>query len=136
MLLDNKKLFNTILHAKVINSQLEIEYVLSCLGVDSFQTLHKPLQAINRKYHENRNHHENRDDREDRDYHKDKDEYKDRGVMPSSIGPLILQFTQLEESNFKNQFFVARSSFQVIHLFHVLYYAKWNIFLLCCNCMY
>lgn len=32
-----------------------------------------------------------------------------------SIGPLILQSSQLEDSNFKDQFFVTRSSFQVNH---------------------
>lgn len=30
-----------------------------------------------------------------------------------SVGPLTLQSTQLEDSDFKNQFFLSRSSFQV-----------------------
>lgn len=150
MFLDKKKLLNTILHSKVINTQLEVELVLSCLGVDSGQTLPKSLQAINRKDCEDRDDHKNRDDHKDRDNHKNRDDHEDRDdhknthdqkykddknkndqiyrvdhkvkeVMPSSIGPLILQFTQLEESNFKNQFFITRSSFQVIYLFYVKY---------------
>lgn len=135
MFLDKKKLLNTILHSKVINTQLEVELVLSCLGVDSGQTLPKSLRAINKKDHEDRDDHKNRNDHENRDDHKNTHDqkYKDnknkndqihrvdhkvKEVMPSSIGPLILQFTQLEESNFKNQFFITRSSFQVIYLLY------------------
>jgi len=125
MFLDNKKLLNTILHSKVINTQLEVEVVLSCLGVNSCQTPSKPLQAINTKDHKNRNDHKDRDDHKNANDLKHEDDYKDRvdpkdkEMMSSSIGPLILQFTQLEESNFKNQFFVTRSSFQVIYQFHI-----------------
>ncbi|XP_060849131.1 uncharacterized protein LOC132928463 [Rhopalosiphum padi] len=117
---NNKKLLNTILHSKVINTQLEVEVVLSCLGVNSCQTPSKPLQAINTKDHKNRNDHKDRDDHKNANDLKHEDDYKDRvdpkdkEMMSSSIGPLILQFTQLEESNFKNQFFVTRSSFQIV----------------------
>jgi len=143
MFLDKKKLLNTILHSKVINTQLEIELVLSCLGVDSGQTLPKSLRAINKKDHKDRDDHKNRDDHEDRDDQKYKDDknkndqiyrvdHKVKEVMPSSIGPLILQFTQLEESNFKNQFFITRSSFQVMYLFYV----KYNTYLLFLSKLY
>jgi len=84
------------------------------MGVDSCQSPPKHLEAINR------NNHEDKDDQEDTDEHKDKE-------VPSPIVPLILQYTQLEESNFKTNFFITRSSFQVIYLF----YLKWNIFSLC-----
>lgn len=114
MFLDSKKLLNTILHSKVINSQLEVEFVLSCMGVDSCQSPPKHLEAINR------NDHKDKDDQENTDEHKDKE-------VPSPIFPVILQYTQLEESNFKANFFITRSSFQVIYLF----YLKWNILSLC-----
>lgn len=39
------------------------------------------------------------------------DDKKSNAAM--SVGPLHLQSSQLEESNFKDQFFVTRSSFQV-----------------------
>jgi len=110
MFIDNKKLLNTILHSKVINSQLEVEFVLSCM--DSCQSSSQPLEAINRKYHRNRNNQEDEDDQKDTDGHEDKE-----GSSP--IVPKILQYTQLEESNFKTHFFITRSSFQVIYLFHV-----------------
>lgn len=130
--LDKKKLLNTILHSKVINTQLEVELVLSFLGIDSGQTLPKSLQAINRKDHEDRDDHKDKDNHKnthDQKYKDDKNKndqiykvnHKVKEVMPSSIGPLILQFTQLEESNFKNQFFITRSSFQVIYLVYVQY---------------
>jgi len=109
MILDSKKLLNTILHSKVINSQLEVEFVLSCMGVDSCQSSSKSLEAINRKDRKNRNNLE--------DDQKDTDEYEDE--EESSSIPMILQYTQLEESNFKTHFFITRSSFQVIYLFHV-----------------
>ncbi|XP_025191497.1 uncharacterized protein LOC112591790 isoform X1 [Melanaphis sacchari] len=123
---NNKRLLNTILHSKVINTQLEIEFALSCMEVDDCKTLHKPLQAINRKVHKNIDDHEDRDDwkyiddyenRKDQKYRDDCEnrvDHKVNKIMSSSIGPLILQFSQLEESNFKNQFFVTRSSFQII----------------------
>jgi len=111
MFLDNKKLLNTILHSKVINSQLEVEFVLSCMGVDSCQSPSKLLEATNRKDHRNKNDHEDKDDQKDADRHEDNE--------GSSPVPKILQFTQLEESNFKTHFFITRSSFQVIYLFHV-----------------
>lgn len=100
MILDSKKLLNTILHSKVINSQLEVEFILSGMGADSCQSPPKPLEAINRKDNKNRNNHEDKE-------------------VPSPIVPMILQYTQLEESNFKTHFFITRSSFQVIYLFHV-----------------
>jgi len=112
MFLDNKKLLNTILHTKVINSQLEVEFVLSCMGIDSSQSPSKPLEDINRKDPRNRNDHEDKDDQNNTDGHEDKE-----GSSP--IVPKILQYTQLEESNFKTHFFITRSSFQVIFIFHV-----------------
>lgn len=112
MFLDTHKLFSTILHSKAINTQLEDQLFLSALEVDSCQTSPKPFQANNRKSHIN----ENIGDQNDRDEQEHSDEYKNIEVH-SSIGPMILQFTLLEDTNFKDQFFVTRSSFQVIIYF-------------------
>jgi len=79
---------------------------------NSCQSPSKPLEAINRNYHSNRNDHEDKDDQNDTDEHEDKE-----GSSP--IVSKILQYTQLEESNFKSHFFITRSSFEVYHLFHV-----------------
>ncbi|CAI6351419.1 unnamed protein product [Macrosiphum euphorbiae] len=103
--LDNKKLLNKILHSEVINSQLEVEFVLSCMG-DSCQSPSKPLEAININDHSNRNDNEDKDDQNDTDEHEDKED-------SSPIASKILQYTQLEESNFKSHFFITRSSFQI-----------------------
>lgn len=77
-----------LLHAKVLNTQLEGDFGLTCLGMHNGEIQYKPLH--------------------------DDDEDNDKSSLPAmSISPLILQSSQLEDSNFKDQFFVTRSSFQV-----------------------
>jgi len=134
MFLDNKKLLNAILHSKVINTQLEVEFILSCMEDDSCQSPPKPLETNNKKKDTDK--HKDTNELKDTDEHKDTDEPKDTNEqkeineqkdtnehkdkkVSSPILPLILQYTQLEESNFKSQFFITRGSFQVIYLFHI-----------------
>ncbi|XP_015380201.1 PREDICTED: uncharacterized protein LOC107173951 isoform X2 [Diuraphis noxia] len=105
--LDSKKLLNTILHSKIINSRLEVEFMLSCTEDDRCQSPPKLLEANNGKNHKDTNEHK------DTGEHKDTDQHRDKKVS-SPILPLILQYTQLEESNFKTQFFITRGSFQIV----------------------
>jgi len=79
-----------LLHAKVLNTQFEGDFSLACLGVDDDKVRCKSLR--------------------------NGDENNDKNNM--SISPLILQFSHLEDSNFKDQFFVTRSSFQVNHIIY------------------
>lgn len=76
--------------AKEVNARLDVNFGLACLGGedDQNQTLQNVPQTEN----------------------KNDDKNNSTAV---SIGPLYLQTSQLEESNFKEQFFVTRSSFQV-----------------------
>lgn len=88
--LDTVKLLNTVLQAKTINIQFEVDLALACSSVNDTQTSFKCLQAENKK-----------------------NERPDSALM--SIDSLLLQSTHLEDSNFKNQFFVTKCSFQVNH---------------------
>jgi len=79
---------NTIFEAEVINTQFEENLALTCMDYIDNQTPQKSVQSEDKK-----------------------DDYNDVELI--SLSPLILQPTVLEDSNFKNQFFITRSSFQV-----------------------
>ncbi|VVC33975.1 Hypothetical protein CINCED_3A024185 [Cinara cedri] len=83
------KLLNTILHDEIINTQFEFDVTLTCLGLNN-PNKDKPLEIKNRN---------------------DKDNNTDVAL---SLDPVALQSSLLEESNFKDQFFITRSSFQII----------------------
>lgn len=83
-------MLNTVLQAKTINIQFEVGLALACSSVNNTQTSSMCLQAEDKK-----------------------NERPDSALM--SIDSLLLQSTHLEDSNFKNQFFVTKCSFQVNH---------------------
>jgi len=81
--IDTSKLLNTVLKYKIINTQFEVDLKLACIDADDSESLPNYLTQEDKK----------------------------KQGMP--IDSLILQSTHLEDSNFKNQFFVTRCSFQV-----------------------
>lgn len=94
-------MLNTVLQAKKINIQFEVDLALACSSVNNTQTSSKCLQAediIN--------------------------ERPDSALM--SIDSLLLQSTHLEDSNFKNQFFVTKCSFQVNYCQQLLINSVFN----------
>lgn len=87
-MLGTTKLLNTILHAKIINTQFEVGITLACLGLNNAS--HEKDKSLEDSYININN----------------------PDFLLSSIS-VDLQSSLLEESNFKNQFFITRSSFQV-----------------------
>lgn len=78
------------MHAQEANTRLEVNFGLTCLGGKDDQSNTLPNSLQTGKENDDKN--------------------KSTAI---SIGPLYLQSSQLEESNFKDQFFVTRNSFQV-----------------------
>lgn len=90
---DTTELLKTVLNVKTRNTRLEEDFTLACLDIEPNYDCnhHSPPQSnkIQQVVH-------NID-------------------IPSINESLILPYTTLEESNFKSQFFVTRSSFNVSH---------------------
>lgn len=84
--IDTSKLLNTIMHAKIINTQFEVGVTSACLHFNN-PSQDKPIEDKNANVN-------------------------NTDVLLSPV-PVDLQSSILEESNFKNQFFITRSSFQV-----------------------